>query len=109
MKNLRVPDDPTVQYPAMLLLTADHDDRVVPLHSLKYIAQMHHVFRDCSKQVLSTPTKIRFFLFFIASVFNAAFYLPFHFQTNPLMIRIETKAGHGANKPTSKVVSNILS
>ncbi len=59
-----------VKYPATLVTTADHDDRVVPAHSFKFAA------------TLQTDND----------------------GSNPTLIRIETKAGHGAGKPTSKVI-----
>lgn len=59
-----------VQYPATMITTADHDDRVVPAHSFKFAAQLQKV----------------------------------HAGDNPVLIRIETNAGHGAGKPTSKVI-----
>lgn len=77
LHNIHVPDDSESQYPATLLLTGDHDDRVVPLHSLKFIAQLQHIF-----------SQVRH-------------------QTKPLMIRVDTKSGHGAGKPTGKVIEEL--
>ena len=57
-----------IDYPATLVTTADHDDRVVPAHSFKYAATLQE----------------------------------YHTGDDPVMIRIETSAGHGAGKPTSK-------
>lgn len=51
LHNIHVPDDSESQYPATLLLTGDHDDRVVPLHSLKFIAQLQHIFSQVRHQV----------------------------------------------------------
>jgi len=61
---------PGTAYPATLITTADHDDRVVPAHSFKFAAAL-----------------------------QAA-----HKGTAPVLIRIETKAGHGAGKPTTKII-----
>ena len=62
-----------VDYPATLITTADHDDRVVPAHSFKFAAELQRL----------------------------------HTGDAPVMIRIETKAGHGAGKPTSKRIEDI--
>ncbi|CAN4123051.1 unnamed protein product [Withania somnifera] len=65
------------QYPSVMLLTADHDDRVVPLHSLKLLATMQYVL--CTSEEKSR-------------------------QTNPIIGRIERKAGHGCGRPTKKLI-----
>lgn len=64
------------KYPAVLITTADHDDRVHPGHSFKYAAAMQAVEPRDAKTIRERPT----------------------------MIRIETRAGHGAGKPTTKVI-----
>jgi prolyl oligopeptidase len=63
---------PGTRYPATLITTADHDDRVVPAHSFKFAARL----QEC--QAKDGP---------------------------PVLIRIETRAGHGGNKPMTKVIA----
>ncbi|CAD5175881.1 unnamed protein product [Musa acuminata subsp. malaccensis] len=70
-------DSHRLQYPSTMLLTADHDDRVVPLHSLKMLATMQYVL--CTS-LGSSP------------------------QSNPIIARIERKGGHGAGRPTQKMI-----
>jgi prolyl oligopeptidase len=57
-------------YPATLLLTGDHDDRVVPAHSFKFAAALQHAQRGDA----------------------------------PILLKVETSAGHGAGKPTDKQI-----
>ena len=61
---------PGTVYPATLVTTADHDDRVVPAHSFKFAATL----QECND------------------------------GPNPVLIRIDTKAGHGGGKPLAKVL-----
>ncbi|KAK7311002.1 hypothetical protein RJT34_08839 [Clitoria ternatea] len=69
--------DQSLQYPAVMLLTSDHDDRVVPLHSLKTLATMQHVL--CTSLERSP-------------------------QTNPIIARIECWFGHGMGRPTQQLI-----
>lgn len=59
-----------VNYPATMVTTADHDDRVVPAHSFKFISELQKK----------------------------------HEGDNPVLIRIDVDAGHGAGKPTEKTI-----
>jgi prolyl oligopeptidase len=61
---------PGTSYPATMVTTADHDDRVVPAHSFKFAARL----QECHK------------------------------GPNPVLIRIETNAGHGAGKSLTKII-----
>jgi prolyl oligopeptidase len=61
-----------VSYPATLITTGDHDDRVVPAHSYKFAAALQEL----------------------------------HSGDNPILIRIETEAGHGAGTPTEIILDS---
>lgn len=61
---------PGVRYPATLVTTGDHDDRVMPAHSFKFTARL--------QEVQAGP--------------------------EPVLIRIQTRTGHGAGKPTSLII-----
>ncbi len=59
-----------VRYPSTMVMTADHDDRVVPAHSYKFAAELQRL----------------------------------HKGENPVLIRIDTRAGHGAGKSTEQII-----
>ena len=60
-----------IPYPATLIVTGDHDDRVVPAHSYKFAAALQHAQSG----------------------------------GEPVLLRVETSAGHGAGKPTDKRIA----
>lgn len=76
LHNIRDPGEKR-QYPSVLVKSADHDDRVVPLHSLKYIAELQHTVGT----------------------------LPH--QKKPLIALIASKTGHGSGKPTEKIIEEV--
>lgn len=64
---------PGTKYPATMMTTADHDDRVVPAHSFKFAATLQEAQAG----------------------------------DKPILMRIETQAGHGAGKPTAKIIEEV--
>ncbi|CAN1127519.1 Prolyl endopeptidase [Linum perenne] len=100
--------NPDVQYPPTMLLTADHDDRVVPLHSLKLLAVSHSSFNILSCDVLSGQSLTAGFLALFAYVQTLQYVLGTSLekspQTNPIIGRIDSKSGHGAGRPTKKMI-----
>ena len=66
-----------VHYPAMLITTADHDDRVVPLHAFKYVAELQY-------QVGRRGVQAK--------------------DQGPILARIGKNTGHGAGKSTSMII-----
>ncbi|XP_020809369.1 prolyl endopeptidase [Drosophila serrata] len=77
LHNVHFPLNPNEEYPATLILTADHDDRVSPLHSLKFTAALQEAVRHSE------------------------------YQLNPILLRVYTNAGHGAGKPTKMRISEV--
>lgn len=74
LHNTKKPSNPDEEYPATLILTGDHDDRVSPLHSLKFAATLQHDVKD--------------------SVY----------QKNPILLRVYTKTGHGQGKSVTQKI-----
>ena len=64
---------PGTSYPATLISTADHDDRVVPAHSFKFAATLQEQQAGAA----------------------------------PILVRVDVRAGHGAGKPTTKLIDEI--
>lgn len=77
LHNIHIPNRTTNQYPATLITTGDHDDRVSPLHSLKFTAQLQHAVQANQ------------------------------YQTNPILLKVYKDTGHGAGTPTLKAIDEV--
>ena len=67
-----------VEYPTILVTSADTDDRVIPAHAKKFVATLQEKTLEISSKGKNGK--------------------------NPILLRVETKAGHGSGKPTSKAI-----
>jgi prolyl oligopeptidase len=82
LHNTFSPAEKKMPYPAVLLTTGSHDDRVVPLHSLKLAATLQHRVSKSEECVAMQGDR-------------------------PILLRVDVKAGHGAGKPMSKVIDEM--
>lgn len=74
MHNVHTPNSTQFQYPATLITTADHDDRIPPLISYKFTATLQHAVQGNK------------------------------YQTNPIIMKLLKDAGHHDGKPTYKLI-----
>lgn len=74
LHNVHRPNDTSNQYPAMLFMASDHDNRVYPWHTLKFAATVQRLARNNQ------------------------------FQRNPILVKIYKNAGHVEGKPTKAVI-----
>lgn len=74
LHNVKSPNSVNEQYPSTLILTADFDDRVSPLHSFKFAAELQYTLHNNQ------------------------------YQKNPILLRVYSNAGHGHGKPTEKKI-----
>jgi prolyl oligopeptidase len=81
LHNTFSPAERGTPYPAIMLTTGSHDDRVVPLHSLKFAATLQHRVKDTADAAVQGDA--------------------------PILLRVDVKAGHGAGKPTGKVIEEM--
>lgn len=74
LHNVNTPNDEKDEYPATLIMTGDHDDRVLPLHSLKFAASLQYAVHQSMV------------------------------QKKPILLRVYSKSGHGFGKPLNKLI-----
>jgi prolyl oligopeptidase len=81
LHNTFSPAERGLPYPAIMLTTGSHDDRVVPLHSLKFAATLQERVSEPASAAIQGDV--------------------------PILLRVDIKAGHGAGKPTTKIIDEM--